>query len=1177
MQSSRWGGRSAKRRLAPAVFFLVSLTIVIAGLVSPVSTATPQDPAASGKPSQPPYVPGEVLVRYRDEAKASSKVQQSITAEGRSVLVRLERFSGSDLIPGLRIAHVDAGDTLAAVEALRNDPDVLYAEPNYRWYRPTVIPNDPCYPANSLPGCQSTSLYGLNKIGAPTAWDTIKGSSDAAQAGFGTPRIVVGVVDEGIDVTHPDLVGNIWSNPGETPGDGIDNDGNGFVDDVNGYDFFSNTGTITGANHGTHVAGTIGATGNNGVGVVGVNWQVGLMSLRFAGLGSGSTADAIRASAYAKMMRDRWVNSGGTQGANVRVLNNSWGPDRSQGNGLSLALFDAINAVGQSGILFVVSAGNDAIDNDVNPGYPASFDLPNLVSVAATDQLDGLAIFSDFGARTITMGAPGVGILSTTLNNTYTVMGGTSMAAPHVSGAAALLLAANPNLTIQQLKSLLIFNGDPVSSLAGKTLTGRRLSVSSSLQALGQNDTTPPGTVVNFHINTQNGRALNIGWNASGDDGAVGTASLYRITFTDSATGTVIPLKDVTPAASGVSQSVDVKIPYRHPSGTLTLREFDNSGNEGTPATLSISISLPEADPYITSTGSSAALSTNGTPLNLIGDDKVKLDYSLPFTFPFFGENFTKVNITTNGNLYFSPPPLRSNGDVDEIHSSLKKLEQHKMISAMWDDLRTDGSFGDDVYVVTPNANSIIFRWKGVTFGELLPVNFEIELRSNGTILMRYGTGQSAPVNTRLLPVVGISAGEPDTYVILSHTSKNALINLTNAPEITFLPRGLSVNSSVQFDFAQFNGAESTPANAPAVTLSVTRSGDTSTQASVDYTTTDGTAVQKSDYEVVTGRVTFAAGETTKTFQVLLVDDSYQEATENFSVSLSNPIGTVIGARSVTQVQITDNDPSTGPNPLDNANAIFFVRQHYLDFLNREPDPGGLAFWADQITSCGSDVQCIEIRRINVSAAFFLSIEFQETGFLAYKMYKAAYANIPGAPVPVRYGEFMPDTQQLSNGVVIGQPGADQKLEANKVAFSNDFVTRTRFSTAYPTTLTPIQFVDALLANAGFAATPAERTAFINEFGNAINTVDTAARARVVRNMAQNGTFTNQEKNSAFVLMQYFGYLRRNPYDPPELTLDYQGYNFWLGKLNQFNGNFVQADMVKAFIVSGEYRARFGP
>jgi hypothetical protein len=192
-------------------------------------------------------------------------------------------------------------------------------------------------------------------------------------------------------------------------------------------------------------------------------------------------------------------------------------------------------------------------------------------------------------------------------------------------------------------------------------------------------------------------------------------------------------------------------------------------------------------------------------------------------------------------------------------------------------------------------------------------------------------------------------------------------------------------------------------------------------------------------------------------------------------------------------------------------------------------------------------------------------------------MYKVGYGNLPGAPVPVRYGEFVPDSQQMALGVQVGIGNWQAQLEANKVAFANDFVTRTRFSTAYPTTLSPTEFVNALIINAGFTPTPAEKQAFINEFGTATNTVNTTARARVMRAIAENGTFNQQEKNKAFVLMEYFGYLRRNPYDPPESTLDYAGYNFWLGKLNQFNGNFVSADMVKAFIVSGEYRHRFGP
>jgi hypothetical protein len=180
-------------------------------------------------------------------------------------------------------------------------------------------------------------------------------------------------------------------------------------------------------------------------------------------------------------------------------------------------------------------------------------------------------------------------------------------------------------------------------------------------------------------------------------------------------------------------------------------------------------------------------------------------------------------------------------------------------------------------------------------------------------------------------------------------------------------------------------------------------------------------------------------------------------------------------------------------------------------------------------------------------------------------------------PVPIRYAEFIADTQQIGQGVIIGQPGADAKLEANKQVFFIDFVLRLRFIQDHPTSQTPGQFVDSLYGNAGVTPSASERTAAINEFGAAPNTVDTAARARVLRRVTENSTLKQQELNKAFVLMQYFGYLRRNPFDPPEQTLDYQGYNFWLNKLNQFNGNFVNAEMVKAFIISAEYRQRFGP
>jgi Domain of unknown function (DUF4214) len=263
-------------------------------------------------------------------------------------------------------------------------------------------------------------------------------------------------------------------------------------------------------------------------------------------------------------------------------------------------------------------------------------------------------------------------------------------------------------------------------------------------------------------------------------------------------------------------------------------------------------------------------------------------------------------------------------------------------------------------------------------------------------------------------------------------------------------------------------------------------------------------------------------------------------------------------------------------NPIDDASA--FVRQHYLDFLNREPDSDGLAFWTDQITSCNTDLSCLEVKRINVSAAFFLSIEFQETGYLVERIYRAAYGAETGMstfggahqlPVPiVRFNEFLADTQTISQGVLVGQSGWETVLENNKQAFTGTFVQRPRFTAAFPATMTPAQFVDTLNTNAGNPLSPSERNQLVADL-----TVGAKTRAKVLRAVSEDPDLHDEEFNRAFVLMQYFGYLRRNPNDAPDS--DHTGYDFWLTKLNQFNGNFVDAEMVKAFIVSGEYRLRF--
>jgi hypothetical protein len=264
-------------------------------------------------------------------------------------------------------------------------------------------------------------------------------------------------------------------------------------------------------------------------------------------------------------------------------------------------------------------------------------------------------------------------------------------------------------------------------------------------------------------------------------------------------------------------------------------------------------------------------------------------------------------------------------------------------------------------------------------------------------------------------------------------------------------------------------------------------------------------------------------------------------------------------------------DPGEVPVPNSIDDAQFMVRQQYHDFLNREPDKDGLAFWTNEVDICGGDAQCIDVKRVNVSAAFYLSIEFQQTGYLVYRTYKAAYGNLPDAPVPIRFNEFLPDTQEVGKGVIVNQNDWEQVLENNKQAFADEFVQRARFAAAFPVTMTEADFVDKLNVNAGNPLSQTERDQLVGDLAAGAKT-----RAQVLRAVAENQNLAQREFNRAFVLMQYFGYLRRNPDDAPEPGLNFDGYNFWLNKLDSFDGNYVEAEMVKAFLASSEYRHRFG-
>jgi len=430
---------------------------------------------------------------------------------------------------------------------------------------------------------------------------------------------------------------------------------------------------------------------------------------------------------------------------------------------------------------------------------------------------------------------------------------------------------------------------------------------------------------------------------------------------------------------------------------------------------------------------------------------------------------------------------------------------------------------------------------------------------ASGTLT--FTTGQTT--KTIGVTIKGDTSFEPDeTFTVSLTNPANAVISKGQGT-------GTILNDDVQGGLISFSpGAYSVSENTNFVILTVNRTNDTSGAATVDYATDDTgapavcsntstvLASARCDFTTAMGTLRFAAGETQKTFTVLVNRDSFAESSEQFTVNLSNLTGgAAFATPSSAIVTITNSPEAASGNLIDDAS--FFVRQQYHDFLNREPDAAGLAFWTNQITSCGADAQCIDIRRINVSAAFFLSSEFQDTGGTAYLTNKTAFGALP------TYIRFERDSQGLGRDYVFGAPGSAAVLEANKVAYFNEYVSRPEFTSIYGSLLNG-QYVDALIANTGVSFTQPERDALVNGLNG-----NTETRATVLRKVTEKPSFRQAETNRMFVLMEYFGYLRRDP--------DTAGFNFWLNKLNQFNGNFVNADMVKAFITSGEYRGRFGP
>ena len=549
-----------------ALFSFLAAGFLFASTQVAVAAVVTDGPPAGKLVRGQTYSPEHLLVKFRSGAKAAQI--QSILADQGAISVKSFRRSArlpAGPIDQWRVVQLARSTDIAKTRAaLMRNPAVTRVEYNYQ-VRIALTPNDPSF----------NQLWGLHNIGqtggvvdadvdAPEAWDLTTGDSN----------VVVAVIDTGVAYDHPDLAANMWVNTGEIPGNGIDDDGNGYIDDVYGYDFRNNDGNpYDDHGHGTHVAGTIAAVGNNAIGVTGVTWRARIMAVKFLGAdGSGTTDGAISSVLYAA-------------GMGAKVTNNSWG-----GSGFSQALMDAIQTANQAGALFIAAAGNSSNNNDLTPNYPSNYAVPNVVAVAATDHNDLKASFSSYGATTVDLGAPGVSIYSTvpTVGDAccsnpagYHFLSGTSMATPHVAGAAALLLARFPGSSHLAIRDRLLGFTDPIPALAGITVTGGRLNV---LQAM-EIDTIPPAAVGDLATTQVGAFSVTLRWTATGDDGFTGNASSYDLryslipidanNFNQATAVNGVPV----PSAPGIQETFNVTGLVPNTNYYVALQVRDNGGN----------------------------------------------------------------------------------------------------------------------------------------------------------------------------------------------------------------------------------------------------------------------------------------------------------------------------------------------------------------------------------------------------------------------------------------------------------------------------------------------------------------------------------------------------------------------------------------------------------------------
>ncbi len=794
LASARRGPRCAPRWRALRLEFLEQRTVLSAlSLVESLAAGQLRvDPAT--------YHPSRVIVEMRPEA---GKLQAHDW-----------RWAGASAARPLlgNLWEVDlAGASVAdALARLRSHPFVVHAEPDYT-VRIAATPNDPQF--SSLWGLHNTGQSGGTPdadIDAAEAWELVTGSSST----------IIAVIDTGIDYRHPDLAANMWVNAGEVAGDGIDNDANGFVDDVHGYDFINGDGNpLDDHGHGTHVAGTIGAVGNNGIGIAGINWNTRIMALKFLGAdGSGSTSDAIRALNYAVQM-------------GAHISNNSYGDAD-----FSAAFRDAIAAAGAVGHVFVAAAGNSGTNNDASPFYPAAYDVSNLISVAATDPNDQLASFSNYGATTVDLAAPGVDIYSTQPSNSYSTASGTSMASPHVAGVAGLVKSQHPNWSATQIVDQILSTVDFLPALEQRTVTAGRLNAA---RAVGVPDLAGPQIIA-----------------ANPSGGTGGPVSKVRLTFNE-------PIDPASLTAADV-------VSFVGPGGPIAVASVSAvAGSSQRKFDISFSPQIARGD-YVLILGP-AIFDLSGNPLNQDGDET--------------NGEMTDDQFTASFSI----------GDLHVVHADDVPLTfanfSTVQSSLTFDQALSIGDINVAVDISYPDAGMLALTLiaPGGTRIPLSQITGFLAPNFTDTV---FDDEAVQPISSGSPPYTG-SFRPVSPLSVLDNTSALGTWKL-EVRSSWFYTGALNawslqvVANPPQLTVGNIAVIEGDAGTTSAV-FTVSLSNPVGDEVTVNYATAAGTATAGSDYQPASGTLVFAPGETTKTVTAPIVGDTLDEADETFFLNLTSP------------------------------------------------------------------------------------------------------------------------------------------------------------------------------------------------------------------------------------------------------------------------------------------------